>query len=169
MAADGSALAPSSDFDWRNPDYDAVFRERIERLAWLRRNAHIVPQLRAYYAESPADFIDDWGCTYDPRNIEVGLPALIPMRLFPKQRDLCAYIMRKWGERRPGLIEKSRDVGMSWLVIGVGVCLCANVDGFTAGYGSRKEEYVDKSGDPKSLFWKAREFIKGLPREFRGG
>lgn len=36
------------------------------------------------------------------------------------------------------------------------------------GFGSRKEEYVDSTGDPKALFWKARKFVETLPVEFRG-
>jgi len=36
------------------------------------------------------------------------------------------------------------------------------------GFGSRKEEYVDSTGDPKALFWKARKFVETLPIEFRG-
>jgi len=37
------------------------------------------------------------------------------------------------------------------------------------GYGSRKEEYVDRLGSPKSLFFKARIFMQNIPPEFRGG
>jgi hypothetical protein len=36
------------------------------------------------------------------------------------------------------------------------------------GFGSSKEDKVDRSGDPDSLFWKARFFLKNLPPEFRG-
>jgi len=54
-------------------------------------------------------------------------------------------------------------------VVAFGVTMCLFNEGFSAGYGSRKEEYVDKIGDPKSLFWKAREFINMLPIEFRAG
>ena len=39
--------------------------------------------------------------------------------------------------------------------------------GTVIGFGSRKEEYVDDLNDPKSLFWKAREFVNLLPVEFR--
>jgi hypothetical protein len=34
--------------------------------------------------------------------------------------------------------------------------------GAVIGFGSRKEEYVDDSSDPKSLFWKVRAFIDYL-------
>jgi hypothetical protein len=37
------------------------------------------------------------------------------------------------------------------------------------GFGSRKEEYVDKLGSPKSLFYKARAYLKALPPELLGG
>src|SRR6185312_2311285 len=36
------------------------------------------------------------------------------------------------------------------------------------GFGSRKEDLVDRSGDPDCLFWKGRTFVKYLPREIRG-
>jgi hypothetical protein len=38
--------------------------------------------------------------------------------------------------------------------------------GVVVGFGSRKEAYVDDLGNPASLFWKIRETIKLLPREF---
>ncbi len=42
-------------------------------------------------------------------------------------------------------------------------------DGFGAGFGSRKEEYVDLKDSPKSLFSKGRMFMAGIPVEFRAG
>jgi hypothetical protein len=37
------------------------------------------------------------------------------------------------------------------------------------GFGSRKEEYVDRLDSPKSLFYKARVFLSNIPVEFRAG
>lgn len=37
--------------------------------------------------------------------------------------------------------------------------------GMNVGYGSVTEDYVDKIGEPKSLFWKARIFMEELPRD----
>lgn len=166
--ADGSPLGAPT-FDWRNPDYDAVFAERIVRLQRLRADPGMIKPLKAWYGENPGDLINDWGMTFDPRNVERSLPARIPFVLFPKQHEFCAFMVRKWRASEPGLVEKSRDMGMSWLVVGAGAAMCVCHDGFSVGYGSRKEEYVDHSSDPKSLFWKAREFIAGLPSELRGG
>jgi hypothetical protein len=62
------------------------------------------------------------------------------------------------------LIEKSRDMGVSWIVILVFELLWLNPSG---GYdfllGSRIEDYVDKKGDMRTLFEKARYNLYRLP------
>lgn len=50
--------------------------------------------------------------------------------------------------------------------VGFSVALWCFVPGFTAGFGSRKEDLVDKKGDSKSIFEKVRFFIKNIPAEF---
>lgn len=157
-------------FDFKTPDYAAIFTARAQRLAWIREDpAARLPPLKAFYREHPADFIRDWGCTFEVRNPERGLPAMIPFLLFPRQEEWIDFIMRKWRERRPGLTEKSRDCGVTWLSIALGCTLCLFNDGLNIGYGSRKEEYVDKIGAPKALFSRARQFLQLLPAEFLGG
>lgn len=161
-----------ADFDWRNPDYAAVFAERARRLAWLRSDPKPGTRLGAlwtYYREHPADFINDWGVTLDPRNPERKLPTMVPFVLFPKQREWVDWVLENWREQEPGLTEKTRDMGMSWLSVALSCTICIFWDGITIGFGSRKEEYVDKLGQPKSLFYKARAFMDYLPAEFRQG
>ncbi len=155
--------------DWKNPDYRQVLEWRIERLERIRANPDCLPALRLFYRHNPAQFIQDWAMTFDPRNPERGLPATIPFLLFPKQEEYIGWLMERWRAREGGLTEKSRDMGMSWVTVAAGATLCLFNFGLVIGYGSRKEEYVDKIGDPKSLFWKARMFLKNLPPEFRGG
>jgi len=156
------------DIDYKNPDYTAIFTRRIERLAYLRKHPADVRKLKAFYKEHPAQFISDWGMTVDPRNVELGLPSVIPFILFPKQIELVDWIVAHWKGRKPGLIEKSRDMGISWLTVATACTLCLFYPGMAIGFGSRKEEYVDKIGAPKSLFYKARVFVQNLPEEFRG-
>ncbi|MFL1558589.1 hypothetical protein [Pseudomonas sp. O11] len=155
-------------FDFKNPDYVQVFEWRTERLSRIRRDPTVLPALRAFYRENPAQFIIDWGMTADPRNVERGLPASIPFLLFPKQEEWIQWFMDRWKSQEPGITEKTRDMGMSWLTIGLASTVCMFNSGFVVGFGSRKEEYVDKIGSPKSLFDKARTFIRLLPKEFRG-
>ena len=161
-------MPPYFDFDWKNPDYSRVYEWRVNKLIWIRNNPAVIPALKAYYKEHIAQFIIDWGQTFDPRNVERGLPATIPFILFPRQEEWVEWFMAKWKGRLPGLTEKTRDMGMSWLTVATAASICLLYDGVIAGFGSRKEEYVDKIGAPKSLFWKARQFIAGLPQEFRG-
>ena len=156
-------------FDFKEPDYLAEFQWRAARLAWLRSNPENLGPLRAYYRDHIADFIEDWGCTSDPRNVERDLPALVPFRLFPKQREWVEWLLVNWRNGSPGLTEKSRDCGLSWLSVAVACTICLFYPGVTIGFGSRKEEYVDRLGHPKSLFHKGREFMRLLPVEFRAG
>lgn len=157
------------EFDFRNPDYVAVFRRRAEILGRIRSEPSCLPALKAYYRENPAQFIHDWGVTIDPRNVERHLPSLLPFILFDRQREWVEFIVRKWRGSEPGITEKSRDMGVSWLAVSLACTLAIFNEGFACGFGSRKEEYVDKIGDPKSLFYKARIFMANLPKEFRAG
>ncbi|WP_426784357.1 TerL protein [Serratia sp. 2C06] len=156
-------------FDFKNPDYTQVFEWRMERLQRIRANPESLPIMKAFYKDNPAQFIIDWGMTVDPRNVERGLPARIPFLLFPKQEEWIQWFVEHWRASKPGITEKTRDMGMSWLTVGMASSLCLFNRGVFAGFGSRKEEYVDKIGSPKSLFDKARNFICLLPVEFRGG
>ena len=158
-------------FDFRNPDYTTVFAVRMERLQRIRADTtgQLLLQLKAYYRNNPWQFIDDWGCTFDPRLIRRGLPAVVPFVLFPKQREWCQWVVERWLTQDHGLSDKSRDMGVTWLAVALSCTLCMFYEGMAIGFGSRKEEYVDKLGSPKSIFWKGREFIKLVPPEFRPG
>lgn len=160
---------PRLPFDFKKPDYAAVLKARMVNLRRLREQPETFKQLRAYYAAGHyADFINDWGVTFDPRNAERGLPTLIPFVLFPKQREWVDYVLRKWRAQEPGLCEKSRDMGVSWLAMALSCTLCLFNDGVVIGVGSRKTIYVDKVGEHKPLLPKARIFMENLPAEFRG-
>lgn len=156
-----------SEFNFRNPDYRPLFEDRAKRIKKMRDNPEIVSGLVEFYKDHPVEFINDWGITFDPRNAERGLPSLIPFKMFPKQEEFITWAVEKWRGSKDGLVEKSRDMGISWLCVAIAVWMWRFHAGTVIGFGSRKEEYVDKLGDPKSLFWKARQFIAYLPREFR--
>ena len=155
--------------DFKNPEYAPVFKERVRRLEKLRKNPESFLKLKKYYRTNIAQFITDWGCTFDPRNPESDKPSLVPFILFERQVEWVNWFFERWKTKTPGLTEKSREMGVSWLSMTVSVAMCVLYDGIVAGCGSRKEEYVDKIGDPKSLFHKARQFVSFLPVEFRAG
>lgn len=154
-------------WDWKQPDYAPIWRDRMARLERLRKPSFNVAALREHYKDNPVDFIEDWGCTFDPRNVEIGVEATVPFILFPKQRAYIEWLRDRWKQRQDGVTEKSRDAGASWLCVAFGVWMFIFHPGTVVGFGSRKEEYVDKSGDPKSLFWKVRTLLELVPVEFR--
>lgn len=155
-------------FDFKKPDYRMVAEWRVERLNRLRANPSSLIGLREFYKDNPAQFIIDWGNTYDPRNVERNLPATIPFILFEKQEEWIHWFMARWKNQERGISDKSRELGMSWVSMGTAATICLFNHGVAVGVGSRKESYVDQRGDPGSLLYKVRYFIAGLPREFRG-
>jgi phage terminase large subunit len=159
----------SASIDFLNPDYSAILTRRADARARLQERIELLPALKRYYADRPAQFITDWGLTYDPRNADIGLPTTVPFILFPRQVEWIEFILDNWHNRRRGITEKSREVGVSWLAIGLSCTLCLFHVGLTIGFASRLNEYVDQVGDPKTLLWKARAFLDHLPPEFLGG
>lgn len=111
----------------------------------------------------PAHWFNHWVWTYDPRGMPFGLPANIPFVLRPKQVELVDWLIERESTQTHGLIEKSRDEGMSYVVLGFYLHRWLFVEGFAGGVGSRKEELVDKKGDPKTLLHKFRDMFSKLP------
>lgn len=154
-------------FDWKKPDYALVWQDRMRRIKKLRQEPALLGPLKQYYSDNPAAFISDWLTTYDPRNAEIGVETHVPFLLFPKQQEYIEWLTKRWLGRSDGLVEKSRDMGVSWLCVAFAVWMWSFKPGTVIGFGSRKESYVDELGNPASLFWKIRETIKLLPVEFR--
>lgn len=155
--------------DYLNPNYPEILRKRMTMLDRIRKDRSCIPGLRAYYRANPITFIEDWGMTTDPRNIERGLPALIPFVPFPRQIEWMQWLLDRWKAGENGLTEKTRDMGCSVAAMSLFSTLCLFERDFVAGVGSRKEMLVDAAGNPNTLFHKARTFLKYVPEELRGG
>lgn len=146
-----------------------AIRERERRLRWLRADPRRISMVKVYYKDHIAQFIDDWGVTSDPRELANGKSVLMPFRLWPKQFEMVDWILKCFRDGVPGACCKGRDVGASWIMMAVFCTLAVFEKGFVAGVGSATEVKLDRSGDPNTIFWKAREFLKHLPEEFRAG
>ena len=107
-------------FDFLAPNYSLILAERQRRLLLLRTDPKLLAASKKHYKENPADFINDWGMTFDPRNIEKDLPALVPFVLFPRQVETIEWFHTMWKGGNRGLVEKTRDFGLSWLSIAYG-------------------------------------------------
>lgn len=154
--------------NWKDPDYEPIYEWRKQHLSALRRGGDDAWDAAwCFYREHPVEAIEHFVTTYDPRLANRGVNPYIPFVLFPKQRE-CIYWM--WGlykRGEQGILEKSRDCGASWLTLAFAWWLWTFNDGIQIGFGSRKQDLVDKIGDPDSLLQKLRILIENLPKELR--
>lgn len=111
-------------------------------------------------SRDPAYWVNGYVFTYDPRIVRQ--PAQ-PFILYPFQERALETLLNALG-RHDVLIEKSRDMGASWLIVltFLWAWMYRPLQSFLVG--SRKEDLVDKSGDPRSLFWKMDFTLNYLPK-----
>jgi len=87
----------------------------------------------------------------------------IPFISYPYQDDGFDVALDSLDELFDISIEKSRQMGVSWMLAAL-IEWCWH---FRAGQNfmmlSRSDEYVDKSDEPKSLFWKIDYIRTNLP------
>jgi phage terminase large subunit len=139
-----------------------VVQERVKRLLLLRERPEYLTASKLIYKDDPVKFINDWFITYNPQV----RPATIPFILFPKQQELIRFFHERNTNREDGLCEKCRNVGFTWLAIAYALWLFIFQPEQKISFGSRKQDLVDKIGDPDSIFEKIRLALKFLPKEF---
>lgn len=157
--------------DWKDPDYTGIFKERKTRLAKIRADEaaglDAWTKVFHYYEDKPWEWVEDWCFTYDPRRVAQNRASTIPFMLFPKQREFLAWLLDRLQRRESGVVEKSRDVGITWLMAAFGVWAWVFKPGSAISFGSYIERKVDRMGDMDSIFEKARFIVRNLPREMR--
>ena len=104
-----------------------------------------------------------WFCnafcyTMDPREEISDLPFF----LYPFQVDFMEWLDNSIHNKKDGLVEKSRDMGITWSYLVYIVHSWLFKPGFHALLGSRKEEMVDNFTE-KSLFGRLEYIISKLP------
>lgn len=146
---------------------DRIPKDLKENLRWKRRlhqrilkDPGFADAIKEACRLDPIFFVNAFGWTYDPRNKPF---TRVPFILYDFQEEALLEIINAIGDHDL-LIEKSRDMGASW------VCITAFFWRFLFSrtkesflMGSRVESYVDDSGNPKSLFWKIDFLLSNLP------
>jgi hypothetical protein len=145
-------------------NYKDVLAERIDRFNKINGNAALEFGAKEYYRDSPYEFIEDWCITYDPRNSLKNNPTTMPFIMFQRQHEFVDFLLDCLEGQEDGLVEKSRDMGATWVCCAFSVWLWLFKAGTAVGWGSRKEQLVDRIGDPDSIFEKMRMIIDNLPR-----
>lgn len=146
------------------PDYRGIYAWRIKTLATLRNDPAMLADAHAYYAKHPAEFIMHWCDTYNPRKQR---EKWMPFIFFYRQYELVQFFEDLRRDNENGLVEKCRDMGATWVACAYSVWTLCYVDDDATGWGSRKENLVDKLGDADSIFEKIRLLIARLPDVFK--
>ena len=110
-------------------------------------------------SKDPLFWLNGFCWTYDPR---CETAPKIPFILYPFQEEAFLELIQAIGSHDL-LIEKSRDMGASWLCIAAFTWCFLFTPGFSGLFVSRVEDYVDKPGNPKAMFWKFDYLLDGLP------
>jgi hypothetical protein len=134
-----------------------VPRDIIANLKW-RRAVHERVREDPDYANviidacsrDPIFFLSGFTYTYDPRSQPF---SKLPFILYPFQEQAILDLIRSFNSHDM-LIEKSRDMGASWICLSAFYWAWRFRKGLSFLLVSRTEDYVDKAGNPKSLFWK---------------
>jgi phage terminase large subunit len=136
---------------------------RLQTLDKINRDPQLQAIAWARAAKDPVWWFNTFCWTYDPRGAANGLPAYLPFDLFPRQEELIRWLDDRVAASEEGLVEKSRDVGWTWVAAGFALHKWLFAPGFKTTFGSRKEVYVDRIGDPDSIFGKLRLLLDRLP------
>ncbi len=110
-------------------------------------------------------FFNNWLWTFDPRR-EVF--KILPFKLWDFQKEYLDELDYCYKNQEPLLVEKTRDMGFSWLTLGWFLHKMIFEKGFSCGVGSQKFSKVDTLDDMDSLLEKVRFMLRRLPPFLRG-
>ena len=136
-----------------------LIRERATVLDAAARDPVLQAALKKRCELDVVYFIDNFVWTFDPRKE----PSDLPFKLYPFQESAAREILSAIETGEDILIEKSRDMGLSWLVCAIFVWIFVFRKGYNTLIGSRKEDLVDELGNLSTLFEKLRFTLRWLP------
>ncbi len=110
-------------------------------------------------SRDPLFFLNGFGWTFDTR---VEPFCKIPFLLYPFQESAIIDLIRAFNSHDI-LIEKTRDMGASWICLSSVYWAWRFRKDSMFLLVSRDETYVDKTGNPKTLFWKFDYLQDNLP------
>lgn len=139
-------------------DIDANLRWRKEMLALARKDVAHRASLRKMCGEDILFYVNAFCWTYDPRLEN----PMVPFLTYPFQDETLLELNDAVG-KRDICIKKSRDMGASWMLCALFEWRWHFKNGQSFLLVSRNEDYVDKPGNSKSLFWKIDYLIRNQP------
>lgn len=146
-------------------EYDQNMAWRKKILVKAAKDPMFRQKCRKLFFEDPLFAFNAFFFTYDPRKRPFHMQ---PFCTYECQNELIYGLIGSINSGKDILIEKSRDMGVSWITVLVFLWFWLNPSGGADFLvGSRKEEYVDKKGDMATLFQKIRYALYRLPKWLR--
>lgn len=133
--------------------------ERWRLITWASTRPYAQAWLRRRCQQDPIFWFRWFAWTLDPRLDQ----PVRPFVLYPFQEALLRRVLTALESGEDVLIEKSRDMGASWVLMGAFLYCWLFRPGQHFLVGSRKMDLVDAKGDPASLLEKARFLLRYLP------
>jgi len=130
--------------------YDRCLLDPVEQQKELKKSK-----------ESIVYWVNHWVWTHDPRFAPGA--TTIPFDLFKRQEEYLLWRQERRTKGEQGIIDKSRDMGVTWLNVIAQLHSFLFEPGYKGAIGSRKASLVDRKGDPDSIFEKFRFALKCLP------
>ena len=147
------------------PDWSDNFLYRIKILDKCRSDPDSQSVVWIYCKSSILYFANVFCWSFDPRRHP---RKRTPFVSYEFQDDLLTWLLWMVRYGRSGVGEKSRDMGMSWVAVIVGVYLAIFYDDMEILYMSMRQEDVDDRG-MKSLLGKVRFLLNNIPEWMRAG
>ena len=132
---------------------------RIELLRQASEDKGFARELQKTCSDDIVFWVDNFCWTKDPRRTE----SVLPFISYPIQAESLLEVQRAVNEGFDLGIEKSRDMGASWIVDYVLQHQFQFYEGADFRVGSRKEEFVDKLGVMDTMIEKIRWNLSRQP------
>lgn len=123
----------------RLPDHPPTLRERGILTVAAQKDPNLRQAIRERCRRDPAFFINFACWTFDPRKENPHIPFI----LYPYQIDLIHWLEERLVQKQDGVIDKSRDMGVSWVIMAWLLWHWLFDESFQALIGSRAEYQVD--------------------------
>ena len=143
-------------------DANLSFRSKIYEWGMKEENRQ---DLWTMCARDPLFFMNVFGWIFEPRKNDPRIKgqANLPYITYDFQDELVLKLIRAI-ENETGLyIEKTRDMGVSWVGVFVYTWYLIFRPDTKLGMASATEDDVDKTGESDALFWKIDYAIENLP------
>lgn len=157
----------------KNLSANLLWRQELRENS--RNDLDLQQTLYTLCSQSIYFWINAFVWTYHQKTVELdgnekmveGPLAIQPMVTWPCQDEAIADLMDCITNGEDANMEKSRDMGATWLVLAIADWFCTFKRNVNPGAVSRKEDLVDKKGDLDSLFEKVRFIHTHMPAWLR--